>query len=108
MDKRVFEDLKIAAFSWAMVGPLTLKFFADYGATVVRVETSLRPCVTRTSAPFKDNVAGLNRSGYFNHFSANMMSLSLNMNNPLGLGRGEGAYRLGRCRDGKFHAGRHG
>jgi benzylsuccinate CoA-transferase BbsF subunit len=86
MNKRVFEDLKIAAFSWAMVGPLTLKFFADYGATVVRVETSLRPCVTRTSAPYKDNIAGLNRSGYFNHFSANMMSLSLNMNAPQGLG----------------------
>jgi len=85
MDQAVFQDLKIAAFNWAMVGPLTLKFFSDYGATVVRVETSLRPCVTRTSAPFKDNVAGLNRSGYFNHFSANMMSLSLNMNNPLGM-----------------------
>jgi len=85
MDKRVFKDLKIAAFSWAMVGPLTLKFFADYGATVIRVETSLRPCVTRTSAPYKDNIAGINRSGYFNHFSANMMSLSLNMNTPQGL-----------------------
>ncbi len=85
MNKGVFEDLKIAAFNWAMVGPLTLKFFADYGATVVRVETSLRPCVTRTSAPFKDNVSGINRSGYFNHFSANMMSLSLNMNNPAGM-----------------------
>jgi benzylsuccinate CoA-transferase BbsF subunit len=85
MNKRVFEDLKIVAFSWAMVGPLTLKFFADYGATVVRVETSLRPCVTRTSAPYKDNIPGINRSGYFNHFSANMMSLSLNMNTPQGL-----------------------
>ncbi len=85
MNKQVFSDLKIAAFNWAMVGPLTLKFFADYGATVVRVETSLRPCVTRTSAPFKDNIAGINRSGYFNHFSANMMSLSLNMNTPQGL-----------------------
>jgi benzylsuccinate CoA-transferase BbsF subunit len=83
--KRVFEDLKIVAFSWAMVGPLTLKFFADYGATVIRIETSTRPCVTRTSAPFKDNEAGINRSGYFNHFSANMMSLSLNMRNPLGM-----------------------
>ncbi len=85
MNEKVFEDLKIAAFSWAMVGPLTLKFFADHGATVVRVETSLRPCVTRTSAPYKDNIPGINRSGYFNHFSANMMSLSLNMKNPLGL-----------------------
>ena len=85
MSKKVFADLKIAAFSWAMVGPLTLKFFADYGATVVRVETGTRPCVTRTSAPFKDNIAGINRSGYFNHFSANMMSLSLNMMHPMGM-----------------------
>ena len=86
MNDKVFSDLKIAAFNWAMVGPLTLKFFADYGATVIRVETSTRPCVTRTSAPYKDNIAGINRSGYFNHFSANMMSLSLNMTNPLGMG----------------------
>jgi benzylsuccinate CoA-transferase BbsF subunit len=85
MNEEVFKGLKITAFSWAMVGPLTLKFFADYGATVVRVETSLRPCVTRTSAPYKDNIPGINRSGYFNHFSANMMSLSLNMNSPQGL-----------------------
>jgi crotonobetainyl-CoA:carnitine CoA-transferase CaiB-like acyl-CoA transferase len=69
-----------------MVGPLTLKFFADYGATVIRVETSTRPCATRTSSPFKDGKPGLNRSGYFNHFSANMMSISLNMSHPLALG----------------------
>lgn len=86
MNHSVFSDLKIVAFSWAMVGPLTLKFFADYGATVIRVETSTRPCVTRTSAPFKDGKPGLNRSGYFNHFSGNMMSLSLNMSHPLALG----------------------
>jgi benzylsuccinate CoA-transferase BbsF subunit len=86
MSMKVFEDLKVASFSWALVGPLTLKFFADYGATVIRVETSLRPCVTRTSAPYKDNIPGLNRSGYYNHFSANMMSLSLNMKHPLGIG----------------------
>ena len=83
---KVFSDLTILAFSWAMVGPLTLKFFADYGATVIRVETFSRPCVTRTSAPFKDGKAGVNRSGYFNHFSANMLSVSLNMGHPDGLG----------------------
>lgn len=85
-EKKVFSDLTIVAFNWAMVGPLTLKFFADFGAMVIRVETATRPCVTRTSAPFKDNKPGLNRSGYFNHFSANMMSVSLNMGHPQGLG----------------------
>ncbi len=84
MDK-VFSDLKIVAFNWAMVGPLTLKFFADYGAEVIRIETSNRPCVTRISSPYKDGKAGINRSGYFNHFSANMMSLSLNMGHPRGI-----------------------
>jgi benzylsuccinate CoA-transferase BbsF subunit len=79
---KVFSDLKIVAFSWAMVGPLTLKFFADYGATVIRIETSNRPCVTRISSPFKDRKAGINRSGYFNHFSSNMMSIALNMGHP--------------------------
>ena len=83
---KVFSDLTILAFNWAMVGPLTLKFFADHGATVIRIETFSRPCVTRTSAPFKDGKAGVNRSGYFNHFSANMLSMSLNMGHPDGLG----------------------
>lgn len=86
MNDGVFSDLKIVAFSWAVVGPLSLKFFADYGATVIRVETSLRPCVLRTSAPFKDDKPGINRSGYFGHFSANMMSVTINMTNPLGIG----------------------
>jgi benzylsuccinate CoA-transferase BbsF subunit len=62
-----------------VVGPLTMKYFADYGATVIRVETSKRPCTMRISAPYKDDKPGLDRSGYFNHFGANMFSLALNM-----------------------------
>lgn len=85
MDGNVFSGLKILAFSWAMVGPLTMKFFADYGATVIRIETSKRPCVSRTSAPYGEGKPGLNRSGYFNHFSANMYSMGLNMTHPLAL-----------------------
>jgi len=85
MEQNVFSGLKILAFSWAMVGPLTMKFFADYGATVIRIETSKRPCVSRTSAPYRDGKPGINRSGYFNHFSANMYSMALNMAHPLAL-----------------------
>ena len=81
----VFSGIKIAGFCWAVVGPLTMKYFADYGATVIRVETSKRPCTMRISAPYKDDKPGLDRSGYFNHFSANMFSLSLNMEHPQAL-----------------------
>jgi benzylsuccinate CoA-transferase BbsF subunit len=78
----VFSGLIITSFSWAIVGPLTMKYFADYGATVIRLETSKRPCTLRISTPYKDGKPGLNRSGYYNHFSANMLSMSLNMEHP--------------------------
>ena len=43
MNKRegVFSKLKILAYSWAVVGPLTMKFFADHGATVIRILRSV-------------------------------------------------------------------
>jgi benzylsuccinate CoA-transferase BbsF subunit len=78
----VFSGLKILAFAWAVVGPLTTKFFADHGATVIRIETSHRPCTMRSSAPYKDNRPGLNRGGYFTYYNANILSFALNMNHP--------------------------
>jgi benzylsuccinate CoA-transferase BbsF subunit len=77
-----FKGLKILSYSWAIVGPLTMKFFADYGATVIRIETSHRPCTLRSSAPYKDNKPGLNRGGYFTYYNSNILSFTLNMNHP--------------------------
>jgi benzylsuccinate CoA-transferase BbsF subunit len=79
MDNSTFSGIK-------MVGVLTMKYFADYGATVIRIETGKRPDVSRTSPPFKDGRPGMNRAGYFNYFSANMLSMTLNMSNPLAFG----------------------
>ena len=45
----LFKGLIVTSFSWAIVGPLTMKLFADYGATVIRVETTRRPCTLRIS-----------------------------------------------------------
>jgi benzylsuccinate CoA-transferase BbsF subunit len=82
----VFSGLKILSFSWAVVGPLTMKFFADHGATVIRIETSHRPCTMRSSAPYKDNKPGLNRGGYFTYYNANILSFAINMNHPKAAG----------------------
>ena len=81
----VFSGITIFAFCWAVVGPLTMKFFADHGATVIRVETSRRPCTMRTSSPYKDGKPGVNRAGYFGHFNSNILSLALNMEHPKAL-----------------------
>jgi benzylsuccinate CoA-transferase BbsF subunit len=74
--------ITVLAFCWAVVGPLTMKLLADHGATVIRVETSKRPCTMRTSSPYKDGKPGVNRGAYFNHFNTNILSLSLNMGHP--------------------------
>jgi benzylsuccinate CoA-transferase BbsF subunit len=87
----VFKGLKIVAYAWAVVGPLTMKFFADHGATVIRIETTQRPCTMRSSAPYKDNKPGLNRGGYFTYYNPNILSFALNMNHPRA---GEIARRL--------------
>jgi benzylsuccinate CoA-transferase BbsF subunit len=80
--KSVFSGLKIVSFAWAVVGPLTMKYFADYGATVVRIETSTYPDANRISAPMKEGSTGLNRGGYYNYFNANLYSMALNMKRP--------------------------
>ena len=82
----VFSGLKILAYSWAVVGPLTMKFFADHGATVIRIETSQRPCTMRSSAPYKDNIPNLNRGGYFTYYNTNILSFAINMNHPKACG----------------------
>ena len=80
-----FEGVKIADFSWIGVGPITAKYFADHGATVVRVETEHPADRLRLVGPFKDNVAGVNRCQFFASFNTSKMSLALNLKRPEGL-----------------------
>jgi benzylsuccinate CoA-transferase BbsF subunit len=77
----VFSGIKIVSFAWAVVGPLTMKYFADYGATVIRIESSTYPDANRINAPMKDGKSGFNRSGYYNYYNANLYSMTLNMSN---------------------------
>ena len=62
-----FEGLRVLDMSWVGVGPMTMKFLADHGATVIRVESESRADPSRSVGPFKDGKPGLNRG----QFSAN-------------------------------------
>lgn len=83
--RNALEGIKVLEFGNALVGPITTKQLGDYGATVVRIESPLRPDPIRTSQPFKDNRPGLERSGYFAYFNANKYSIALDLNRPKGL-----------------------
>jgi crotonobetainyl-CoA:carnitine CoA-transferase CaiB-like acyl-CoA transferase len=78
--KKVFEGINVVDFGWAIAGPLTLKYLADYGATVICIESFQRPDLLRTATPYKDEIPGVDRAGYFAYFAANKYSISLNLN----------------------------
>jgi len=78
-------DLKVLDFCWVAAGPMTTGYLAEYGATVVRVESRLRPDVLRGSPPFGPNTKGLHRSGYYANYNANKRALGLNLAHPKAL-----------------------
>jgi benzylsuccinate CoA-transferase BbsF subunit len=79
---RPLEGLKVLDFFWVAVGPMTTGYLAEYGATVVRVESRRRPDPLRSSPPFRDARPGPNRSGYYASYNAGKRALGLNMGHP--------------------------
>jgi crotonobetainyl-CoA:carnitine CoA-transferase CaiB-like acyl-CoA transferase len=80
----VFAGLKIVDFTWAAAGPITTRHFGDYGATVVKIESSKHPNSLRVGPPFVDGKPGINRSGFFAQFNPNKLSVTVDMTNPAG------------------------
>jgi len=79
MDKKVFEEIKVLDFGWVIAGPMTLKYLADYGATVICLESSQHPDLLRTSAPFKDATPEIDNSGYFAYLAGNKYSITVDL-----------------------------
>ncbi len=85
MVERLFEDLKIIDFSWVLVGPLIAKYFADFGAKVIHIESNTRPDTLRTSLPFKDEIQDLDFNGYFPLYNSNKYGMALNLQHKKGI-----------------------
>ena len=81
-DKLPFDGIKIADFSWVWVGPTSVKYLADHGATVVRVESLSRPDILHTLGPFKDREVAPTRTHAFNDFNTSKLGISLNLKIP--------------------------
>ena len=81
-DALPFAGIKVADFAWVGVGPISAKYLADHGATVVRVESENRPDVLRGGTPFKDAIPGWNRSQFFGDFNTSKLGLALDLKLP--------------------------
>lgn len=85
MSEMALKGIKVLDFSWVVAGPMVTKFIADYGGTVVRVESSSRPEILRLSPPYKDKKVGVDRSGYFTFINGNKYGISLDLSRPEGI-----------------------
>lgn len=84
-DTLPFEGIKIADFSWVGVGPISTKYLADHGATVVRVETTNPMDILRVAGPFKDGVPGPDRTQFFADFNTSKYGITLDLKSPAGV-----------------------
>jgi len=75
-------DVRILDFMWVMAGPASTRMLADYGATIIRIESPTRVDTARTLQPFHNNTAGPDSSGLFNNCNAGKMGISLDLGNP--------------------------
>lgn len=75
-------DVKICDFMWVMAGPASTRILADYGATVVRIESPTRVDTARTLQPYHNNQLGPDSSGLFANCNAGKFGISLNLGNP--------------------------
>jgi len=79
------DDITICDFGWVGAGPLASKYLADFGARVIKIESTKHPDLGRYSAPFKDNIIHPDRSAFFLHSNTSKLSMTLNIRHPKGV-----------------------
>ena len=85
MARLPLEGIKVCDFCWVWTGPTTTKVLADFGATVIRIESKKRLGVWRIQLPFKDDVQGPNRGAVFNSINTGKLAVTLNLTRPKGV-----------------------
>ena len=76
--------LKVLDFMWVIAGPLFTRMLADYGATVIKVESGERLDPVRGSAPLKDAEPGMETSALFASFNAGKLGVTVDPGHPAG------------------------
>ena len=74
--------LKVLDFMWAIAGPMSTRMLADYGATVIRVESTRRPDACRTMRPYVGGAPGPDNASLFHGCNASKRMITLDLAKP--------------------------
>ncbi len=77
-------DVKVLDLMWAIAGPAATRVLADYGATVVRIESTTRTDICRTVAPFHELPAEPESAVLFQNANAGKHMMTLDLGNTAG------------------------
>jgi benzylsuccinate CoA-transferase BbsF subunit len=80
-----FDGIRITDFCWIGAGAYTTKMLADMGADVIKIESATYLDSLRLASPYKDNIKGINRSGYFADRNSSKRSVTVNLKTQEGL-----------------------
>jgi crotonobetainyl-CoA:carnitine CoA-transferase CaiB-like acyl-CoA transferase len=78
------KGINVLDIAWVVAAPWGTRYLSDYGATVIKVDSSTRVDTARTIGPFKDHVPGPERSAAYATVNAGKLGLTLNLASPRG------------------------
>jgi len=79
---RPLEGMKVLDFMWAIAGPMATRMLADYGATVIRIESINFIDACRTMRPFVGGRPDSDQSGLFHACNASKHMLTIDLSKP--------------------------
>ena len=81
-ERPILADLKVLDLSWIVAGPTVGRALADFGATVIRVESSARVDTARIVGPFHADEPGVENSGLYGNVNAGKLGIALDLRIP--------------------------
>ena len=84
MSARPLAGLKVFDLAWVVAGPVIGRALADFGATVVRVESSRRVETSRLMGPFPQGKSDVQQSVLFENCNAGKLGLTLDLSSSEG------------------------
>lgn len=76
------DGVKILDFMWVIAGPACTRVLSDWGATVVRVESSHKVEAGRTLQPFLNDEGGADNGGIYQNMNAGKLGIAIDIDNP--------------------------
>lgn len=82
MTQSALEGVRVINFGWIWAAPVMGHLLADFGAEVIRVESSSRPCIFRRIMPLVGTEPGPNLNGHWQNWNRGTLGITANWKKP--------------------------